>query len=75
MKNLYRGMDNHISEFVDEGVLPDVYRPLFMNDAHYSQDYWGRISAGWREKAKDVRERYDPELWLQERSSGGFRLG
>ncbi|KAL4791341.1 hypothetical protein BDV19DRAFT_401447 [Aspergillus venezuelensis] len=75
MKNLYRGMDNHISEFVDQGVLPDVYRPLFMNDAHYSQDYWGRISAGTREHARRTREAYDPGMWLQERSSGGFRLG
>ncbi|KAL4943461.1 hypothetical protein BDV06DRAFT_234678 [Aspergillus oleicola] len=75
LKNLYRGLDNRISEFVEKGTLPDVYRPLFMNDAHYSQDYWGRISGVSREKARMTRERYDPEMFLQERSSGGFRLG
>ncbi|KAL4960538.1 uncharacterized protein BDV14DRAFT_204635 [Aspergillus stella-maris] len=75
MRNLYRGMDNHISGFVEQGVLPDAYRPLFMNDAYHSQDYWGRILAGSREKARRAREVYDPDMWLQERSSGGFRLG
>ncbi|KAF7125294.1 hypothetical protein CNMCM5793_001472 [Aspergillus hiratsukae] len=32
-QNLYGGFDNIISDNIDKGLLPDVYRPLFMNDA------------------------------------------
>ncbi|KAL3446009.1 hypothetical protein BJX65DRAFT_138031 [Aspergillus insuetus] len=74
-KNLYRGFDNLISEYIEQGVLPDVYRPLFMNDAYYPQDYWGRISPASRELALEARKAYDPEKFFQTRTSGGFRLG
>ncbi|EIT77360.1 hypothetical protein AO1008_08860 [Aspergillus oryzae 100-8] len=72
-KNLFNGFDRIISNYIDEGVLPDVYRPLFMNDANYAQDYWARL--GSTEQAREVRKKYDPELFFQKRTSGGFRLG
>lgn len=71
-QKLYNGFDRIISNYVDEGVLPDVYRPLFMNDAYHRQDYWGRLRT--TETARKTRERYDPEGFLQKRTSGGFRL-
>ncbi|KAL4912711.1 hypothetical protein BDW62DRAFT_216090 [Aspergillus aurantiobrunneus] len=74
-KNLYRGFDTMISEYAEHGILPDVYRPLFMNDAYYAQDYWGRIRPESRDVALKVREAYDPEKFFQTRTSGGFRLG
>ncbi|KAL4878318.1 hypothetical protein BJY04DRAFT_114143 [Aspergillus karnatakaensis] len=74
-KNLYRGFDALISGFIEDGVLPDGERPLFMNDAYYSQDYWGRLSPASREVARGAREMYDPEGFWQRRTSGGFRLG
>ncbi|KAL2824820.1 hypothetical protein BDW59DRAFT_180187 [Aspergillus cavernicola] len=74
-KNLYRGLENMIAEYIEQGVLPDVYRPLFMNDAYYSQDYWGRISPASRELALKARKAYDPDKFFQTRTSGGFRLG
>lgn len=73
IQQLYTALDNHVQNFITEGVLPDVYRPLFMNDAHGTQDYWGRISTA--DEARTVREKYDPELFWQKRTSGGFRLG
>lgn len=71
-QQLYNGLDQIISNYVDEGVLPDVYRPLFMNDAYHRQDYWGRLRTA--DTARETRERYDPEGFLQKRTSGGFRL-
>lgn len=44
-----------------------------MNDANYAQDYWARL--GSTEQAREVRKKYDPELFFQKRTSGGFRLG
>ncbi|KAB8238744.1 FAD dependent oxidoreductase [Aspergillus alliaceus] len=72
-KNLFNGFDTIISRYIKEGVLPDVYRPLFLNDANYAQDFWGRL--GSTEQARETRKKYDPELFFQKRTSGGFRLG
>ncbi|KAH1273449.1 hypothetical protein KXW28_006109 [Aspergillus fumigatus] len=71
-QNLYRGFDNIISDNIDKGLLPDVYRPLFLNDAYFRQDYWGRIRT--REQALQTRIKYDPDGFFQKRTSGGFRL-
>ena len=48
-------MDNLVQKNIKEGLLPDVYRPLFMNDAYYRQDYWGRISPASKEQALQTR--------------------
>ncbi|PLB53475.1 FAD dependent oxidoreductase [Aspergillus steynii IBT 23096] len=72
-RRLFNGFDEHISEFVDQGVLPDVRRPIFLNDANYAQDYWGRSES--TQHAREVREIYDPDMFFQKRTSGGFRLG
>ncbi|KAH8703112.1 putative FAD dependent oxidoreductase, partial [Talaromyces proteolyticus] len=75
IESLYTSLGNVVENYIREGKLPDVYRPLFMNDAHGTQDYWGRIAPSSRAFAKQVREKYDPELFWQKRTSGGFRLG
>ncbi|KAF9895231.1 hypothetical protein FE257_000133 [Aspergillus nanangensis] len=74
-KNLFGGFNKIIGDFIDQGMLPDVYRPLFMNDAYHSQDYWGRIDPASRQLALDARKKYDPEMFFQKRTTGGFRLG
>lgn len=71
---LYQGLDNLVQKNVDKGLLPDVYRPLFMNDAYYRQDYWSRISPASKELALQTRKRYDPDGFFQKRTSGGWRL-
>lgn len=73
-QNLYKGMGNLIQKNVDAGNLPDVYRPLFMNDAYYRQDYWGRIDPASKKQASQTRQRYDPDRFFQKRTSGGWRL-
>ncbi|EAW10965.1 FAD-binding oxidoreductase [Aspergillus clavatus NRRL 1] len=72
VQRLYGGFDNIISANIDKGLLPDVYRPLFMNDAYFRQDYWGRIRT--KEQALQTRLKYDPDGFFQKRTSGGFRL-
>lgn len=67
-------MDIIVQKNIDEGRLPDVYRPLFMNDAYYRQDYWGRIKPESKQYALDARLRYDPDGFFQKRTSGGWRL-
>jgi hypothetical protein len=49
-------MDNLVQKNIDKGLLPDVYRPLFMNDAYYRQDYWGRISPESKALAMKTRK-------------------
>lgn len=71
-QNLYGGFDNIISDNIDKGLLPDVYRPRFMNDAYFQQDYWGRIRT--KEQALQTRIKYDPDGFFQKRISGGFML-
>ncbi|PLN74893.1 putative FAD dependent oxidoreductase [Aspergillus taichungensis] len=72
LKTLYSGMDHHITKFQEQKALPDVYRPIFMNDAHSSQDFWGRIKS--RDQGLATSKKYDPERFFQKRTSGGFRL-
>lgn len=73
-QELYMGLDNVIQKNVDQGSLPDVYRPLFMNDAYFRQDYWGRINPASKQAALDTRKDVDPDLFFQKRTSGGWRL-
>lgn len=71
---LYQGLDNIIQKNINQGLLPDAYRPLFMNDAYHSQDYWGRIHPESKELALNTSKAYDPEGFFQKRTSGGWRL-
>ncbi|KFY23287.1 hypothetical protein V493_05951 [Pseudogymnoascus sp. VKM F-4281 (FW-2241)] len=71
-QNLYSGVRNIVDGHVENGLLPDIYQPLFMNDAYSREDYWGRLRTS--EKARAVRHAVDPEGFFQTRTSGGFRL-
>lgn len=73
-QNLYQGMGNLVQQNIDQGLLADVYRPLFMNDANFRQDYWGRIKPSSKQQALQTRLRYDPDGFFQTRTSGGWRL-
>ncbi|KAJ5531951.1 hypothetical protein N7494_008503 [Penicillium frequentans] len=73
-QNVYQGMGNLVQKNIDEGLLPDVYRPLFMNDAYYRQDYWGRINPDSKALALKTRLNVDPDGFFQTRTSGGWRL-
>lgn len=62
-KETYQGMDALIGEYEVSGRLPRVYRPLFANDAYYSQDYFARLTPEMRGLAVRVRDEVDPGLW------------
>ncbi|KAJ5621882.1 FAD-linked oxidoreductase [Penicillium herquei] len=73
-QRLYGGLGNIVEDNIGKGLLPDVYRPLFMNDAYFRQDYWARIKPESKEFALKVREEVDPKGFFQKRTSGGWRL-
>jgi hypothetical protein len=56
--------------FVKSGAVPDAYRPLFMNDAHAEQDYFGRMKGGSRDFAKKVADGVDPTGFFRTRTYG-----
>lgn len=74
MIGLYTGMKSRVDGFVKDGTLPDVYRPLFMNDGYFRQDYWGRLRPEKKQFAESFRASVDPEGMFQKRT-GGFGLG
>lgn len=71
---VYGGMKEIVDAAVDGGSVPDVYRPLFMNDGYWRQDYWGRIDPESREFAEGVKASVDPKNFWGKRSAGGFLL-
>ncbi|KAK7709103.1 hypothetical protein SLS57_008829 [Botryosphaeria dothidea] len=71
---LYGGMKEIVDKAVQEKRVPDVYRPLFMNDGYFRQDYWGRIDQESRAFAEGVRDTVDPGKFWSSRSAGGFFL-
>ncbi|OJD12491.1 hypothetical protein AJ78_06917 [Emergomyces pasteurianus Ep9510] len=41
---------------INEGTLPDAYLPLFLNDANYAQNYFGRLRPETLEYARRMRD-------------------
>jgi hypothetical protein len=70
---IYGGTRNLVVQHIRSGLLADTHLPLFMNDAYFRQDYWGRNRHA--AFARGVREAVDPHRFFQERTSGGFRVG
>ncbi|KAH8924359.1 putative FAD dependent oxidoreductase [Atractiella rhizophila] len=52
------------------GNIPNSFTPLFMNDALFSQDYWGRNKN--LDFARDVKAVYDPDNFFSPARTGGF---
>ncbi|EJD51845.1 FAD binding domain-containing protein [Auricularia subglabra TFB-10046 SS5] len=72
---LYSGMKDIVDAAVSDGRIPDAYRPLFMNDGYFRQDYWGRINPQSRDLARSVVKSLDPKGFWASRSAGGFTVG
>jgi hypothetical protein len=60
LKILFSGVQEMALAFIANGTLPGAYLPLFMNDANFQQDYWGRLQPETLSYAQGVREAYDP---------------
>jgi len=70
-QTLYGGMHGLIDKYTASGQLPEAYLPLFMNDAYFRQDYFGRLRT--RDFARRVRDQYDPEGFFATRT-GGWKI-
>jgi hypothetical protein len=66
----YTALGNKITEFEQEGLLPDIHRPLFMNDAYFRQDYWGRLKSETKARFQAIQDKYDPLNILEARTKG-----
>ena len=74
IEDVYTGMRERVTGFQAQGKLPsDVYLPLFINDANYREDYFGRLNSDSQQLARSVQARLDPNgLWKTR--TGGFKL-
>ena len=68
----YEGAGQLIQGFEESGMLPKVYRPLFMNDGYHKQDFWGRMKPESRQRAARTVAEVDPEDLFKSRT-GGFK--
>lgn len=67
VKKLVSGTRQMISGFIQQGKVPDIGTPLFANDAHQSQDVWGRFKE--REFMRRVRNTVDPTGFFTSRTT------
>jgi len=67
-QQLYQNTRNLVTGFQQSGKLPEAYLPLFMNDAYWRQDYFGRLRTA--DFAREVRTRYDPENFFRDQTKG-----
>lgn len=72
MQTLYGGMKERVTGFINNGTLPNAYLPLFMNDAYFREDYFGRLKPENAALAKSVRATLDPNGLFFNRT-GGFK--
>lgn len=71
--DIYSGIRDRVQSFIANGTLQDAYLPLFMNDANYQQDYFGRLRPETLAFARSVRDEVDPNGFFRDRT-GGFKL-
>jgi hypothetical protein len=66
----YTTIGNKVKEYQNTGLLAEAHLPLFMNDAYFRQDYWGRLKPETTQRFKAIQERYDPLGILSARTQG-----
>ncbi|KAH7304754.1 FAD binding domain-containing protein [Stachybotrys elegans] len=73
LQKIYGGIRDRVVDFQSRGLAPDAYLPLFVNDAYYRQDVWGRLKPERRALAAEMRDVMDPDrLWADR--TGGFKF-
>ncbi|QDS75537.1 hypothetical protein FKW77_005382 [Venturia effusa] len=72
MQKTYTDMGDLVKRFQGEGKLPEAHLPLFLNDAYFRQDYWGRLKN--KDKHVATMKKYDPEGFMRntKRTRGFF---
>lgn len=70
IEETYSGVRERVLSWQGEGVLPDVFLPIFMNYGFYRQDYFSRLRPENRELARAVAESVDPDRLFRGRTGG-----
>ncbi|KAF2751701.1 hypothetical protein M011DRAFT_463213 [Sporormia fimetaria CBS 119925] len=70
LQSLYEGTKDIVDQFTQSGKVPEAYLPLFANDGHFRQDYFGRLRTV--DFARSVRDRYDPHGFFADRTGGSI---
>jgi hypothetical protein len=68
MESTYKGLRAKTQEYIKGGLLPKAHLPLFMNDAFFMQDYWGRVNGASVHRATAAK--YDPKQFWKSRTKG-----
>ncbi|KAI1369390.1 hypothetical protein F5Y08DRAFT_334799 [Xylaria arbuscula] len=66
----YTGVRERVVGWQEEGILSDVYCPIFLNYGFYRQDYWARLKPESRAFAQEVAAKYDPDDFFRNRTGG-----
>ncbi|PVI06638.1 FAD-binding domain-containing protein [Periconia macrospinosa] len=70
-QTIYKGTKDIVTQFIQDGKLPNAYLPLFANDGYHRQDYWNRLRTA--DFGRSVQAQYDPEGFFAGRT-GGFKM-
>ncbi|KAI0200277.1 hypothetical protein F4808DRAFT_164764 [Astrocystis sublimbata] len=66
----YSGIRERVTGWQQQGILSEMYCPVFMNYGFYREDYWGRLKPESREFAQQVAAKYDPDEFFKNRTGG-----
>ncbi|KAH8157685.1 glucooligosaccharide oxidase [Xylaria polymorpha] len=66
----YTGIRERVLGWQEEGILSEVYLPVFMNYGFYREDYWSRLRPESRAFAQQVAAKYDPDDFFRNRTGG-----
>jgi hypothetical protein len=69
----YSSLGQKIQEYIKAEKLPDAHLPLFMNDAYFRQDYWGRLKSNTTKTHQETKRKVDPDAFWEKRIKG-FKL-
>jgi hypothetical protein len=69
----YSSLGQKIQEYIKAQKLPDAHLPLFMNDAYFRQDYWGRLKSANSKLHQKTKKKFDPDAFWEKRIKG-FKL-
>ncbi|KAI0539966.1 hypothetical protein GGR58DRAFT_194095 [Xylaria digitata] len=70
LEETYTGIRERVLDWQEEGILEDVYCPVFMNYGFSRVDYWNRLRPESRAFAREVSAKYDPDGLFRNRTGG-----
>ncbi|KAI1393264.1 FAD-binding domain-containing protein [Hypoxylon trugodes] len=70
LQNTYGGVRDRVVGWQQDGTLPDIYLPIFMNYGFHQQDYFSRLLPENRAFAHSVSESVDPDGFFRTRIGG-----